>query len=228
METATEAASQTVRLKGFPMPQGEVYLVGVLEGCYKIGRSCDSGRRVLDYVPKLPVSVTILHRITTGDTVWLEGLLHVAFTHRRTMGEWFRLSPEDVVLISSLVSASSVGDLPDGLVDLLRLHGHIREPKQPASASDAAPQPPAVVLLSPESVTLNNPMPCGKKTGKVGRPATLPCGSRHSVRCTVVGDEIELVRRAMKKTGLTQLQLARLSLLAYCSQIDAASPQSSP
>ena len=100
----------------------EVYLVGVLEGCYKIGRSGDSERRLLSYSPKLPVTLSIHHRISTDDAVWLESLMHAAFAHRRGCGEWFRLTVDDVRLISGLIAIRQGDVLPEWLDTLIRTH----------------------------------------------------------------------------------------------------------
>ena len=101
---------------------GEVYLVGVLEGCYKIGRSGNSDKRLLSYSPKLPVTLTIHHRITTDDAVWLENLLHAAFIHRRSGGEWFRLTADDIAHLKGIVAIHRDTRLPQWVDDLLTAH----------------------------------------------------------------------------------------------------------
>lgn len=104
------------------MSTGEVYLVGVLEGCYKIGRSNDSEKRLLSYSPKLPVTLTIHHRISTDNSVWLESILHAAFAHRRCGGEWFRLTGDDVRLVCAIVALRQNDMLPGWLGDLIQAH----------------------------------------------------------------------------------------------------------
>lgn len=105
------------------MPQSEVYLVGVLEGCYKIGRSEDAERRLLQFAPRLPVTLTVHHRVTTDDASWLEDVLHTAFRHRRTLGEWFRLTGQDVALFRSLVAVRQGDQLLPDLLTLWRQNG---------------------------------------------------------------------------------------------------------
>lgn len=201
------------------MAQGEVYLVGVLEGCYKIGRSGDSERRILDYAPKLPVTLTIIHRITTNDAVWLESVLHGAFLHRRSVGEWFRLSSSDVEWITSLVSVARTDTLPEWLTTLLHSHAWVDRHEDKSCDDPVSPTTVTRPVNSPKTDLLDT-TPSAK--GAVGRPPTLPPGERYGVRCTVVGEEIELVRMAAKKVGLTQLQLARDALLlTRCRQIIA-------
>lgn len=105
------------------MAEGQVYLVGVLEGCYKIGRSGDSEKRLLSYSPKLPVTLTIHHRITTDDAPWLEAAMHLAFEHRRALGEWFRLTPDDLDAVKAMVSVRRDYQLPAPLMTLWQQHG---------------------------------------------------------------------------------------------------------
>ncbi len=104
------------------MTQGQVYLVGVLEGCYKIGRSSDAGRRLFGFAPKLPVTLTIHHRINTDNDYWLERLLHAAFSHREALGEWFRLTEDDVEKIKSLVFVTSSGEIPAWLSEMASMN----------------------------------------------------------------------------------------------------------
>lgn len=144
------------------MRQGEVYLVGVLEGCYKIGRAADAEKRLLSFSPKLPVSLTILHRISTDDPPWFEAVLHIAFKHRRTLGEWFRLTKQDVALFRSIVAVRRIDQLPPELLSLWEQNGGdaamiIRPDPVPftqARTSDTAPEAePAGELIA---VTIGN------------------------------------------------------------------------
>ncbi len=97
---------------------GHVYLIGVLEGCHKIGKSNNVNRRIPEFGAKLPVVLRVVHAIPTADMVWLESYLHMAFRHRRVRGEWFRLSEEEIGVIAAVCAADSDDDLPPALIAL--------------------------------------------------------------------------------------------------------------
>lgn len=99
---------------------GEVYIIGRLEGHYKIGRSKDAESRMMSYTPKLPVQLSIVHRISTPDEVWLEGVIHAAMHHRRGLGEWFRLTESDLEMLQNIHHINTEADLPAVIVDNYR------------------------------------------------------------------------------------------------------------
>lgn len=51
---------------------GYVYLIGVVDGCHKIGRSKDPDNRALMF-GTLPTELNVVHRIPTARQAWLEG-----------------------------------------------------------------------------------------------------------------------------------------------------------
>lgn len=75
---------------------GFVYLLRYGRRDYKIGRSGSPGRRSYEVALQLPEEVHLVHSIETDDPVGIERYWHQRFSERRTRGEWFRLSPEDV------------------------------------------------------------------------------------------------------------------------------------
>lgn len=84
-----------------------VYIVGPLEGCYKIGMSGDVPKRLIALQTMTPVPFQVVHTITTDSPAWLEQRLHLAFAHCRTRGEWFRLREEDVELLCKTTSVNT-------------------------------------------------------------------------------------------------------------------------
>lgn len=98
---------------------GNVYLVGTLEGCYKIGRSNNPHLRTSSYAPLLPVELKVIHVIAAADPVWLESVLHTVFKGRREQGEWFRLTLDEVALFRSMNSVAVATDLPH---EVLAIH----------------------------------------------------------------------------------------------------------
>jgi len=82
---------------GRPQPPklGSVYLIrsGRL---YKVGRTSAMGRREYELNIQLPQEPKLVHEIKTDDPVGIEHYWHERFKERRTRGEWFQLTPEDV------------------------------------------------------------------------------------------------------------------------------------
>jgi len=64
---------------------------------YKIGMSDDVGRRQYDIGIKLPEPLKVLHKISTDDPCGIEAYWHDRFKGKRRQGEWFDLSPADIV-----------------------------------------------------------------------------------------------------------------------------------
>lgn len=99
---------------------GYVYLIGVLEGCHKIGRAQDPAKRLTD-LGVLPVPLRLVHAVHSLWACWLEGYLHRAFAHLRARGEWFRLGAKEVELLRGVAHA----DKPEHLPEVVR-EGHWR------------------------------------------------------------------------------------------------------
>jgi hypothetical protein len=93
-----------------------VYLIGPVDGCYKIGQSDNPEARIASL--NLPVAPAIVATFTTSRGGWLESYLHAAFAHRRTRGEWFRLADEEVTLLATVSHVSEPADLPAAVVAL--------------------------------------------------------------------------------------------------------------
>ena len=75
--------------------RGYVYLVRH-GGDYKIGRSNDVARRRREFALLLPQELEHIHVIETDDPEGIELYWHRRFESRRSRGEWFRLTPQDV------------------------------------------------------------------------------------------------------------------------------------
>ena len=74
---------------------GFVYLMK--SGKYhKIGKSNSVGRRAYEVGLQLPEAVTLVHEIETDDPAGIEQYWHRRFADRRTRGEWFRLTADDI------------------------------------------------------------------------------------------------------------------------------------
>lgn len=108
------------------MAAGYVYLIGVVNGCYKIGRSADPARRANDLASGSPVKLRVIHQIATANPRWLESHLHRVFVRRKVKREWFCLSDLEVYAFCSVQKADVSADLPPGLQAADRL----RPPKR--------------------------------------------------------------------------------------------------
>ncbi len=64
---------------------------------YKIGRTNSLARREWELGIKIPVPPRTLHYVETDDPVGVEQYWHKRFDAKRGEGEWFKLTPEDVL-----------------------------------------------------------------------------------------------------------------------------------
>ncbi len=63
---------------------------------YKIGRSSNVERRNYELGTKLPEDLKLIHKIRTDDPIGIESYWHNRFKDKRTRGEYFALSTEDI------------------------------------------------------------------------------------------------------------------------------------
>jgi hypothetical protein len=84
--------------------RGYVYLLEVLNtpGLFKIGKAKDLDDRRKTFNVKLPFPIEYNHTIPSSDCYALETLLHRLFKDQRQGGEFFLLTPADVLFIKSL------------------------------------------------------------------------------------------------------------------------------
>lgn len=94
-----------------------VYLITAPGGLFKIGESKSPSSR-LESIDPSGLGMAITHVVTSGARKWLESYLHLAFRHRRSHREWFRLDDEEIALVRSIPAADSVADLPPAVVAL--------------------------------------------------------------------------------------------------------------
>jgi hypothetical protein len=76
-------------------PDGAVYMLK-LGRHYKIGKSFRVPQRHREIAIELPEKPDVVHVITTDDPTGIEAYWHTRFGEKRTNGEWFALSRDDV------------------------------------------------------------------------------------------------------------------------------------
>ena len=91
-----EDATTPPKVRATKPRDGSVYLIQYGPH-YKIGRGADLEKRVKQVQIALPDSGTLVHAITTDDPSGIEAYWHRRFNDRRANGEWFKLTPADVL-----------------------------------------------------------------------------------------------------------------------------------
>ena len=81
---------------------GYVYLIRAENGLYKIGKAKNVNARMKPFRVDFPMKWELIHTIKSNDYGAAEGGLHKTFADKRDVGEWFRLSPDDVAFITGL------------------------------------------------------------------------------------------------------------------------------
>jgi len=84
--------------------QGYVYLIQDND-LFKIGHTKNIHRRMLDIHTSNPKAV-LLHSIESVDQTLLESCLHREFKEKRKIGEWFKLTPDDVANIKTITDGN--------------------------------------------------------------------------------------------------------------------------
>lgn len=91
--TPKEASADGSKTSG--EADGAVYMLR-LGKHYKIGKSYSVPRRHREIAIELPEKPDVVHVITTDDPSGIEAYWHRRFAEKRTNGEWFSLTREDV------------------------------------------------------------------------------------------------------------------------------------
>jgi hypothetical protein len=88
-------SASTSTAKPETQPIGSVYLLKA-GPFYKIGKSINFEKRLKQIKLQLPYPVEVVHTISTPEYSKLEAYWHQRFRSKRTNGEWFLLTDEDV------------------------------------------------------------------------------------------------------------------------------------
>ena len=84
------------------MARGWIYLFSAERGQFKIGQSIDPQSRIKSF-STLPFNVKLIHQIAATDVNLAESAMHSLFSNKRTTGEWFKLSDQDVKWLKNLL-----------------------------------------------------------------------------------------------------------------------------
>jgi Meiotically up-regulated gene 113 len=79
-----------------PAVTGQVYLARMGKH-HKIGRTGAVGRRMYELAIQLPEALSLVHVLETDDPEGIERYWHQRFASKRTNGEWFLLTREDIL-----------------------------------------------------------------------------------------------------------------------------------
>ena len=81
---------------------GYVYVLKAENGLYKIGKSRSPQIRIGQIITASPVKITPLLVYKSTEYHKLESVLHMIFAEEREIGEWFRLSDEDFLVLAHM------------------------------------------------------------------------------------------------------------------------------
>lgn len=82
--------------------EGFVYLIAADNGMHKIGKTVNLTNRVNEFGIKLPMKTWLVHSFKSQNYDVAELQLHELFEDKRSHGEWFVLTDEDVQYICSI------------------------------------------------------------------------------------------------------------------------------
>jgi predicted translin family RNA/ssDNA-binding protein len=81
---------------------GFVYLIRAENGLYKIGKAKNISKRLQPFSVSFPMKWELVYSFQAKDYTYTEQLLHSKYHSKRDVGEWFRLTTEDVEYIKGI------------------------------------------------------------------------------------------------------------------------------
>lgn len=100
---ARQQLEQAVKGKGNRKAiAGSVYLIRAENGLYKIGKAKSLKNRLQPFTVHFPMKWELVTSFHANDYSAAEALLHEKYASKRDVGEWFRLSDEDVEYIKRI------------------------------------------------------------------------------------------------------------------------------
>lgn len=85
-----------------------LYLIKADNGLTKIGKAACPHSRFGEIKNASPIPILLIHTALVDNADALERELHDLFTHKRSHGEWFKLSDQDIAEIASRYPAVEI------------------------------------------------------------------------------------------------------------------------
>lgn len=79
-----------------------VYILKTGKNLYKIGKTQHLQKRLLSYHTHLPILFRVIRQFPALNMTELEESLHLVFQHKRLKGEWFKLTPDDLIICDNI------------------------------------------------------------------------------------------------------------------------------
>lgn len=88
-----------------------VYILKTGKNLYKIGKTRDLHKRLASYNTHLPVIYRVIRQYLAANMDELEQSLFVVFQHKRTKGEWFELTDDDLIICDNIAQNYALANL---------------------------------------------------------------------------------------------------------------------
>lgn len=88
-----------------------VYILKTGKNLHKIGLTQDLQKRLAAYHTHLPVGFRVVRQYPAENITELEESLHIVFQHKRVKGEWFELSPDELIICDNIARNYALGKL---------------------------------------------------------------------------------------------------------------------
>lgn len=105
-EAAREERAERKNSKNRNVKPGSVYLLQLENGMCKIGKAVSIEKRLIPFSVHFPMKWELLHSFKSEDYSRAEEILHKKFSDKREIGEFFRLSDEDIMYIKSITDGA--------------------------------------------------------------------------------------------------------------------------
>lgn len=79
-----------------------VYILKTGKNLYKIGKTQDLFKRLASYNTHLPIAYRLIRQYLATNMDELEQSLFIVFQHKRTKGEWFELTDDDLIICDNI------------------------------------------------------------------------------------------------------------------------------
>jgi uncharacterized protein YerC/uncharacterized protein Usg len=85
-----------------------VYILKTGKNLYKIGKTQHLRKRLAGYHTHLPMEFRVIRQYMATNMDELEQSLHIVFQHKHVKGEWFQLSPDDILICDNIARSHAM------------------------------------------------------------------------------------------------------------------------